>query len=557
MDDFVFLGNTLKILLIILILFCLLLSWKNKRKIGYIPLFTLSLFTLLYLLFNIFINYNIYSTKILELYLRPIGIGIVISCLHLVIEYTGHKLNKKETLYILYSYFLLSIFLFGTNFQNMIYEGFEVGTDGYLIPIETNLFFLIYILPTSVLVISSVFIIYKYALQYKISRNQSTIIGTGLIIGYLSISIESVIYTFHQAIDIDAIGIGIGVLIISFAIIKFDYVNNIPILNYQILNNIDYTIISVTSSKIVSDIKCNNAGLNINNKNIGNDIEKIFNKYDINILDIIENEKEELIKIMNSNKMTYYNIKAHKVEKNINMFFDKKELIGYIIVISDVTDEKKNEEQIKLLKNIFGRVLRHNIRNELNIIRGNTNIIQNKCSSDEESTQIEYIDNSISELLRISKKAQKSEKIIDNIDNIVKYNSNNVVEKSINYINNNYLNVEIKYEIESSFNFCAHEEFMYIIKEIIDNGIEHNDSTNKKINIKTTINKNKKQIIIKDNGNGIPEHELKPILHSQETPLEHCSSLGLWIIKFVIDISESSIEFKKIKNGTKIIITIH
>lgn len=555
MNDVVILTNIIKILFVFILMIPLYISWNNKHKIGRTPLFLLILFTISYTFIHIIINIHVLSNmeQFFELLSRPIGIGIVLSSFYLAIEYTGHKLNTKETLRILILYFIFCLILFITNpTHNLLYSRFAIGKDGYLIPVETDLLFFIYILPTSIFVVTSIFIIYRYSLLYKISRRQSMIIGIGMIIGYISISIESVTYTFHQAINLDVLGINIGVIIICISIIYFDLINNIPLTKSDIIQNIDNTIISITPSRDISDIQnSEKINIDINKNNIGDSIEDIFEKYNVNINNIIENSDETFIKLNNNNNIEYYNISSYTVKRNVNVLINRKERMGHIIVVKNITDKKKSEEQIKLLNNIFGRILRHNMRNELNVIKGHANIIKNSSSNN--NSNINSVNNSVNSLINISNKAQKARKVIDNIDSKNEFNTNKLIKSKIYSISKKYPETKFNYEIDESFNFTAHTKFDTLIDEIITNGIKHNDSKNKKITIKSEVYNKKQKIIISDNGKGIPDSELKPIFNeNKETPLEHGSSLGLWLIKFIIDISNKSISFNTDKYGTTV-----
>jgi len=57
-----------------------------------------------------------------------------------------------------------------------------------------------------------------------------------------------------------------------------------------------------------------------------------------------------------------------------------------------------------------------------------------------------------------------------------------------------------------------------------------------------------------DNGLGIPKSELEPIFSNsnKEKSLEHGSSLDLWLIKFVMEISNISISFDCNKKRTSV-----
>jgi len=557
-----YISNIIKILLLLILIFIFFDLYKNRKiSIGVIPLYSLLIFTILYTFISISINIKLIPTFNIfqEIILRPIGLGIVLSCFYLVIEYTSNELNKKGTVYGFISYFIFTLLFFSTNsYHYLLYSQYTTGADGYIELISTNLFFLFYIIPTSVMVVYSIFLISRYALNHHVSRKQASIITVGLIIGYVSISIESAVYTLNQAVDLDVLGVSMGVIIISYGLININTTNNFPLSREDVMDNINELIISVTTSNTISDItNGKNIYLEVNKSNIGDDINTVFNNYDINISDIINNEKVDIIETKNHNQKTYYKIKAYNVKRNINVFMSESKNIGSIIIVENITESKNKDEKIKLLKNIYGRILRHNIRNELNIVMGHTNIIQDKgCTNIQNNVQ--SINNSTSSLLDISKKSQKIEQIINNIDSQDKFNSESLIKKSSIKFTNKHTDVNINVNIHDSFNFIAHEQFELVLDEIIENGIEHNESKNKKIKIDSINNNKGKQIIIQDNGESIDNTEVKTVFNlSDETKLEHGSSLGLWLIKFIIDLSDLSIEFENNQNGTKVIIIIN
>lgn len=557
--DIIYLSNSVKFFLLIILIFIFIYLYNKKEiNVGIIPLCLLLFFTILYTFINISINMKLISNleMMQEIILRPIGLGIVLSCFYLVLEYTGNKFNKKSTIYVLFSYFVAIFLLFITNANHyLLYSEHYIGKDGYIELINTNLFFLFYIAPTSLIIVSSISIMLLYSIKHTVSRKQSVLIIIGLILGYVSISIESVMYTFHQSLDLDVLGISMGVIIISYSLININTTKKFPLTKNDIMNNIDELILSTTTSNTISDITLGtDINLQIDTRNIGDSIENVFDEYNINIIDIINNKKSEIIEHKNNNRTEYYKIKSYRVQRNVNIFINKKQNMGSIIIIENITEDKNKDEKIKLLKNIFGRILRHNIRNELNVIMGHTDIIQTKNCNNIHNN-MNKIDDSTSKLLNISKKSQRIEKVISNINNKTKFNSTKIINKSMRKFTNKDQNVNFNVNIIDSFEFTAHEQFILVINEIIENGIEHNQSIQKDVTITSVIDDESEKIIIEDNGTGIQNNEIEPIFNNtNETKLEHGSSLGLWLIKFITDLSDLEIEFINIDNGTKVII---
>ncbi|MDZ7731370.1 MAG: ATP-binding protein [Natrialbaceae archaeon] len=57
---------------------------------------------------------------------------------------------------------------------------------------------------------------------------------------------------------------------------------------------------------------------------------------------------------------------------------------------------------------------------------------------------------------------------------------------------------------------------------------------------------------IVDNGPGIPDHELAVLDEGEETPLQHGSGLGLWLVYWLVDKSNGSLEFETGEDGTSV-----
>jgi sensor histidine kinase regulating citrate/malate metabolism len=58
------------------------------------------------------------------------------------------------------------------------------------------------------------------------------------------------------------------------------------------------------------------------------------------------------------------------------------------------------------------------------------------------------------------------------------------------------------------------------------------------------------QISITDDGPGIPDTEIKPILTGEETELEHASSLGLWLVYWGTQSLNGDLDITSSDDGT-------
>jgi signal transduction histidine kinase len=63
------------------------------------------------------------------------------------------------------------------------------------------------------------------------------------------------------------------------------------------------------------------------------------------------------------------------------------------------------------------------------------------------------------------------------------------------------------------------------------------------------------RLTVADDGPGIPKAEIEVIEEGQETPLEHASGLGLWLVQHVVEQSGGDVEFE-VEDGTRVHLTL-
>lgn len=204
---------------------------------------------------------------------------------------------------------------------------------------------------------------------------------------------------------------------------------------------------------------------------------------------------------------------------------------GTIGVLRDITDRKRREEGLMVLN----RVLRHNLRNRLNVILGRANLLQNKI--DDDDRHLHKIMESAYELERLGDKARRGGEVltaenwtIEVIDMV------EVLENISDEIRQRYPNCRINLDLPAAVPVLAEPTVSIAISNILENAAKYSDPGEAKVDI--WINTDERdwvEIMIADNGPGIPSSEIQSIMSGEETPLVHGSGLGLWICKWVAE----------------------
>ena len=213
-----------------------------------------------------------------------------------------------------------------------------------------------------------------------------------------------------------------------------------------------------------------------------------------------------------------------------------------------------NRKQIDILENVIFRVLRHNIRNKMTILKGLTQRVQENTDSD----HADKLFNEMNEFADIIENARDMRSVVKNrnkksqmhVDNILNTCIKSAIEKT-NHDNISYSG------IGSEVSIITHPNISTAFSHIIENAVEYGTECEADA-VKVVADENTDRgvcsISIFDQGNGIPSNEIKAVDEKTETKLEHGSGLGLWIVDRVVNYSDGDIKFNH-ENGATVKLT--
>jgi len=232
---------------------------------------------------------------------------------------------------------------------------------------------------------------------------------------------------------------------------------------------------------------------------------------------------------------------------------DGESTIGYTISLQDITSERLRQQRLEVLN----RILRHNLRNDLNIVLG----LLNKIESDPNGAG-EYarrVRETVSGLMTIGEKARSVERIVAEEERSVA-RLDEVVQYSINEVGPAVDDCSIQFEVSEGDVPVNASLLDPVLRELIENGCAHNDADDPTVRIETTVDRSADYpitITVADNGPGIPRHELTPLHEGTETLLEHGSGLGLWLVQWGVSLLNGQLEFgENYPRGTTVIVRI-
>jgi len=214
-------------------------------------------------------------------------------------------------------------------------------------------------------------------------------------------------------------------------------------------------------------------------------------------------------------------------------------------IYTDVTTLKRRERHLQVLH----RILRHNLRNDLNVVRGFADLLVAELEDESHRDRARRIRATADQLVELSATAQEIERVIDRDDGTETVDPVPVVDGLVSEYRTSHPEAEIETRELESAPVTADRRLGEALERLIDNAIEHTDASPPRVRLSVATEGDDDEWVavrVSDNGTGIPEQEWDVIVGDGEiTPLEHGSGLGLWLVKWVVDAYGGELEYAR------------
>ncbi|MDY6780748.1 MAG: ATP-binding protein, partial [Halobacteria archaeon] len=196
---------------------------------------------------------------------------------------------------------------------------------------------------------------------------------------------------------------------------------------------------------------------------------------------------------------------------------------GLVIGYYDVRRIHASRQQTEILTEnvaVLNRVLRHNIRNDIQVILSRLDMLVEE--ENEHSREIRERLNSITEM---SQEARKLEEIIsEDESNVDVTDLSPVLREKTEEIRDSYPEVDLHADIPETVPVLSHEMIDTAFENLLENAVEHNDSDSPRVEVSVSETEEEDtsyvEVRVSDDGPGIPEMERQVLERGQETAME-------------------------------------
>lgn len=216
---------------------------------------------------------------------------------------------------------------------------------------------------------------------------------------------------------------------------------------------------------------------------------------------------------------------------------------------------RRQAEQLAEAQSVLNRVLRHDIRNNVNIVEGYVDLIADEETDPE---HVETIHEHTSRIVRLAEYARETERLVSQqgagIESMDLVNRLDSIRREVQ---ETYPDANLVTDFPERAPVCANDLIDSAFENLLENAIEHHPGPEPEVRMSVVREDDEFVVTVADDGAGIPETEVSVFESGDESGLEHSNGMGLWLVKWIVAYSDGELDFvKNDSSGSEIAIRL-
>jgi signal transduction histidine kinase len=216
--------------------------------------------------------------------------------------------------------------------------------------------------------------------------------------------------------------------------------------------------------------------------------------------------------------------------------------LGSVLSFRDVSDREVSQQRLSVLN----RVLRHNLRNRMDIVKSHAETLPSNAD-EHRSSIIAAAD----DVVALGRQAQQIDQFVSAQESSSQVDLTRIVERAVDRIST--ADVIVTTDMPGTAMITTNRRAAAnAVESPLKNAVDYAASA---AAVTITATDGGYCVTISDDGPGIPVEELDALDRGTEDPLEHTTGLGLWQLKWAVMTLNGDVSFE-MNNGTTVRIDI-
>ncbi|SEP86629.1 histidine kinase N-terminal 7TM domain-containing protein [Natrinema salaciae] len=312
-----------------------------------------------------------------------------------------------------------------------------------------------------------------------------------------------------------------------FAVDRLQLLDIVPVARTKVIDNMQDAVFVVNAANRIVDVNPSAERLAGNDVAVGDALAETFPSSRITEFDDVSDAQSE-ISVEIDGETRYFALQISPLTNS------RGTQTGRLIVLRDVTQLKNREQELTVLN----RIVRHDIRNEMNVITGRSELLDEHIdpAGEEHLELIRESSNHVVELTRVVGDLVETLTTDGDLD-LEPVHLGPVVWNQVEKARTSYPHATFDIDgMTTDVTVLGNEMLSSVFTNLLNNAVLHNDAASPHVRVSIEDGDEVVRVRVSDNGPGVPEAQRDEIFGRGQKGLEsEGTGIGLYLVDTLVD----------------------
>jgi len=367
------------------------------------------------------------------------------------------------------------------------------------------------------------------ALLLKLSLAQRAYVAqASLLVGSILLVVAGEIVWWLGLVPIDPLPLTstVKVVVFLFAVARFELLDIVPVARDKVLEIMRDPVLVVDRTNRIVDVNAAGRRLVDDPNPVRKSVSAVF---DESVVTIVDERLRAEIGIEVDGKERQFDFQSTPLYDGAGA------RSGRLLVFRDITELKRREEELSILN----RIVRHDIRNDMTIIRGRADLLAEHVD-DAGTKHLEAMNESSQHVVELTENVGALMAAItgDESIEVEPIDAIRVLHTQLEQARQRFDDAEfsVEDELPDSCYVEANEMLSSVFTNLFNNAVQHHDDPPCRVRVSVARDDTTMRIEVADDGPGIPESRRKDIFGRGEKGMDSTGTgVGLYLVDTLID----------------------
>jgi PAS domain S-box-containing protein len=233
---------------------------------------------------------------------------------------------------------------------------------------------------------------------------------------------------------------------------------------------------------------------------------------------------------------------------------DDGQVTGVVATFRDITEQAQKRREIDQRRALFGDIIAQAVEQTLAEVESVASDLGERVEPPLDRSA-ETIASHCAEFSDLTGKSRLAERILEEDPVPERHSLSTVTRSGVANARDRFARGSVAVDLPADITVRAIPAIDLAIENLVENALEHGGS-DPTVWVTASVAEAELTLTVADDGPGISSDELAVLERGVETPLEHGSGVGLWLIDWIVDKSGGSLSFDVDGTGTRARITL-